>query len=419
MSMQVSWNSQAAPVGYARQKTAAGEPASTRSAAAGQDQVTISPEARAAYASSANGQTELEVNPSQGKTTFPSPFSALFENSQKITKILNDYYRGQVAEAMKFANPKKHIDDKYKNENSPYFRWDMTAAERDVAWQLETQIYYSGRLTIDNFPNNYALRAAGIDASELTIDNIMGQANQKTRTGIASSIQELLGDRGIELPKGTSFRLTVNPYDYRIQVSGLEDSALAQLIEETLNHGENGYNLYYHLWFSDPVKATSNAATYKTGLFHITKQLTGYDMRELQTGNGHFYLPDGRELWSVLVEAAGKAGPQQVGDLDLSIYHHTYTYLGMRGWDGAPDATLNIDYIDGQLRDVPEEPEQPGDTGVQSPEETGSGYGLRMLADGKFHEAEIPLTVEQLRKFSEEIRGGKAALEPVEEQDKP
>ena len=137
-------------------------------------------------------------------------------------------------------------------------------------------------------------------------------------------------------------------------------------------------------------------------------------MRELQTGNGHFYLPDGRELWSVLVEAAGQAGPQQVGDLDLSIYHHTYTYLGMRGWDGAPDATLSIDYIDGQLRDVPEEPEQPGDTGVpESPEETGAGYGLWLLADGKFHEAKLPLVAESLREISIEIRDGKEALKPM------
>lgn len=412
--MQVSWNSQTAPVGYAQQKTAARETASTRFTAAGQDQVAISPEARAAYAESVNGQPELEVNTSQGKTTFPSPFSAVAEKFGKINQVIRDYYLDQVAEDMKYADPVQHMNDKYRNPNSPYFRWDMTAKERENAWGSEWQLYKYGYLTIGDYPNNYALRAAGIDAGELNFIEIQEEAKQQTRTGIASSIQELLGDRGIELPKGTSLRLTVNPYDYRIQVSGLEDSALARLIEETLNRGENGYNLYYHLWFSDPIKATANAATYKTGLFHITKQLTGYDMRELQTGNGHFYLPDGRELWSVLVEAAGQAGPQQVGDLDLSIYHHTYTYLGMRGWDGAPDATLSIDYIDGQLRDVPEDPEQPGDTEApESPDETGSGYGLWLLADGKFHEAKLPLVAESLREISVEIRDGKEALKPM------
>lgn len=254
---------------------------------------------------------------------------------------------------------------------------------------------------------------------------MLGEAVQNARNGIGESIRAELERQGIILPEGTSLRLTIDPYDYLIHVEGLEDDALAQKIEDALNDGKNGYNLYYSLWLSDPEKATANAATYKTGLYHLTKQLTGYDMRELQNGDGHFYLPDGRELWSVLEELVNGMGAQKAGDIGLEQYHHMYTYLGLRGWDGAPDANLSIDYVNGQLKELLDEPVQSENTDTEepappeepNPEEefafTDPNYGLWMLEDGKFHHYQVSITKADLQRIADEIRNGKAPMEPI------
>ena len=426
MSMQISWNNRAASVGYAKLAATDGKQTTAKSMTAGQDQVTISPEARAAYANSSNNQTEMgNKSIAQGDTTFPNPMTEFMERYLKIHNTIRNYYYNQAEENMKFADPQQHIDDKYKNADSPYFRHDMTPAERENAWKTETNYYITGRMVVEDYPNNYAFRMLGVDLSDVTLAGVIESTGQQVRNEIETSIGTLLDEHGIDLPDGASLRLTIDPYDYRIRVGGLEDSTLAQRIEDALNQGENGYNLYYLLWLSDPEKATANAATYKTGLYHLTEQLTGYDMRELQSGDGHFYLPDGRELWSVLEELVNKMGAQKAGDIGLEQYHHTYTYLGLRGWDGAPDANLSIDYVNGKLVEVPEEPgrsettetEEPAPSEELNPEEEFAiidpNYGLWLLEDGKFHHYQVPITKADLQRMSDEIRNGKAPMEPV------
>lgn len=424
MSMQVSWNNRAASVGYAKQAETDGKQPTTWSMTAGQDQITISPEARAAYENSVNEAAESNTGTLE-KMTFPNPFEELDKMFDEYDEIINDYYQAQVEENNRFADPMQHMNDKYKNPNSPYFRWDMTAEERETAWASEWEIYQYGHVVTGNYADNYALRQANVTEGDLYFPKMLGEAVQNARNGIGESIRAELERQGIILPEGISLCLTIDPYDYLIHVEGLEDDALAQKIEDALNDGKNGYNLYYSLRLSDPEKATANAATYKTGLYHLTKQLTGYNMRELQSGDGHFYLPDGRELWSVLEELVNGMGAQKAGDIGLEQYHHTYTYLGLRGWDGAPDADLSIDYVNGQLKEVSDEPVQSENTDTEepappeepNPEEefafTDPNYGLWMLEDGKFHHYQVPITKADLQQMADEIRNGKAPMEPV------
>ena len=410
-------------MGYAKLAATDGKQTTAKSMTAGQDQVAISPEARAAYENSI-GTTESDVKTLE-KMTFQNPFEELDKIFDEFDKIINDYYQDQVEENNKFADPMQHMNDKYKNPNSPYFRWDMTPEERETAWASEWEIYQCGHVVTGNYNRNYALRQANVTEDDLYFPKMLGEAVQNARNGIGELIRTELERQGILLPEGVSIRLTVDPYDYLIHVEGLGDSALAQRIEEALNDGKNGYNLYYSLWLFDPEKATANAATYKTGLYHLTKQLTGYDMRELQSGDGHFYLPDGRELWSVLEELVNKMGAQKASDIGLEQYHHTYTYLGLRGWDGTPDANLSIDYVNGKLVEVPEEPgrsettetEEPAPSEELNPEEEFAiidpNYGLWLLEDGKFHHYQVPITKADLQRMSDEIRNGKAPMEPV------
>lgn len=353
-----------------------------------------------------------------------------FERITANIKMLQDYYYKQTEENMKYADPQQHIDDKYRNPYSPHFRHDMTAAKRENAWQIESDYLITERMNVGNYPNNYAYRILGFDSDDFSL------FNPNLRGEIETSIGTLLDEHGIALSEDASFRLSIDPYDYRIHVGGLKDSTLAQRIEDALNQGENGYNLYYFLWMSNPEKATANAATYKTGLYHLTKQLIGYDIQELQSGNGHFYLLDGRELWSVLEEAVENMSDEKATDIGLESYHNTYTYLGLRGWDVAHDANLSIDYVNGKLENILDEPvksrnadsENPEQSEVTDSEETtpseepkpeeeyafyDPNYGLWMLEDGEFHHNQVTLTKADLQRIAEDIRNGKTPMTPV------
>ena len=77
------------------------------------------------------------------------------------------------------------------------------------------------------------------------------QANQVCRKQIDQSIQDIFAKNDINVPADTSFRLTVDN-NYSIHVIGLEDKNLAATIEQALNSGDNGKNLYNHLKVTFP-----------------------------------------------------------------------------------------------------------------------------------------------------------------------
>ena len=84
-----------------------------------------------------------------------------------------------------------------------------------------------------------------------TLASAAMQANQACREQIDQSMQDLLAESGIELPTDASFRLTVDQ-GYTIRVTGLEDKEQAAVIEQALNRGDNGKNLYNHLKLTTP-----------------------------------------------------------------------------------------------------------------------------------------------------------------------
>lgn len=97
--------------------------------------------------------------------------------------------------------------------------------------------------------NPYAFSAASGPPS---LASAAMKALAAARNQIDQSVQTLLAENGIDLADDTSFRLTVEQPGYSIKVSGLEDDALAEAIEQALNSGDNGKNLYDHLKLSTP-----------------------------------------------------------------------------------------------------------------------------------------------------------------------
>ena len=216
-----------------------------------QDEIAISPEAKTAMEQAAQAGTAAPtVADSEKQTDNTTTFASFATEFSKITQGYSDTIRNYYTEAhddnLTYDDPAIHIWDKYKNQDSPDFRADLSEDERAWAYDQELDLLSGGKHL--QMRNPYAFASAG---GPPTLASAAMQANQACRGQIDQSIQDLLAERGIELPADASFRLTVDQ-DYTIHVTGLEDEDQATTIEQTLNRGDNGKNLYHHLKLTTP-----------------------------------------------------------------------------------------------------------------------------------------------------------------------
>lgn len=213
-----------------------------------QDEAVISAKAQEAQVDSAASVDAVSVAQADGGkattfTTFAGEFSKI---TQGYANTIREYYAAAHEENLTYDSPSTHIWDKYKNPVSPDFRAYLNEDERAWAYDQELDLLSGGKHL--QMSNPYVFAFAG---EPPTLASAAMQANQACREQIDQSIQDLLAENGIELPADASFRLTVDQ-DYTIHVTGLEDEEQAAAIEQALNRGDNGKNLYNHLKLTTP-----------------------------------------------------------------------------------------------------------------------------------------------------------------------
>ncbi len=270
--MNVGVTSNAASVlAYRKTQTEAAQAEKKTAAALGaKDEITVSQAAK-----------EFSKKPdSSPKTVFASFADEFSKVTNEYADTIREHYAKEHAENLTYDNPSLHIWDKYKNAESPDFRSDMSEDERAWAYDQELDMLSGGKHL--QMGNPYAFSAAGGPPS---LASAAMKALAAARNQIDQSVQTLLAENGIDLADDTSFRLTVEQPGYSIKVSGLEDEALTEAIEQALNRGDNGKNLYNHL------------------------KLTGSD--SVEYANGHLTALDAQQELadSTLAEIKKQAGP--------------------------------------------------------------------------------------------------------------
>ncbi|OCL83053.1 hypothetical protein AAW30_01127 [Arcobacter porcinus] len=282
----------------------------------------------------------------------PSDNSYINKDRENAINKLNEYYKNENILNKSFSKPEEHISDKYYNKNSPYYKKDLSKVERDAGYRHEIQYLKHNKLgSISFFDTNIK--------NMNSVGGIIYEAESKVyyRDRINSQFQELLNRYDIDIPKDTNINFTIDPYDFKVNVSGIDDNNLKTLLEDALNTADNSKNLYIHIIQSNyEYKNTqinrSNEAKYQ--IFHEIKDKTGYDLRDLENKDGKFFTQDGVDIIELYKEGVIKSNdiPEQYKGLMFEHNVKILNDLALKGFDNVPDMNLSIDYKNGSFYDI-------------------------------------------------------------------
>jgi len=294
---------------------------------------------------SANDRTVTDTGE---KTVIQSTNPYESESDIRI-KILDEKYSRINAINKTKSDPIGYIKDKYLNSKSPHFRSDLSAAERQAAYDNETEWLFKGKA------QNYNLQDAVF--RNVTFHGEVESENAKVyqRSQVNQQLQVLLNRNDIHIPQGTKLTFTITPIDYKVQVRGTDDEALIEQIEQVLQSGDNSKELFLHIMksLSSDSAQFSEEAYKKYQAAREMYDVTGYQLKELKVVDGRYVTPDGRDLLDVYKEELEKDPVQkQTASYAITYYRLELSKIAEAGYDALPDFVLSIDYSNGSLRDV-------------------------------------------------------------------
>lgn len=159
---------------------------------------------------------------------------------------VNEKYSYLRDEALQHANPYKYIKDKYYNSESPFYASDLTEAQRNTAYSSEYRMLKYGKLTgvyfADSLFDGITIKGQAKDADE----------NIFNRRMVNQQLSNMLDGAGITIPSDADFVCTVDATTCWISIEdqtgdGVDRSELISRIENAINKGDNGKELYIHI----------------------------------------------------------------------------------------------------------------------------------------------------------------------------
>ncbi|MDY0180123.1 DUF4885 family protein [Aliarcobacter skirrowii] len=302
-----------------------------------------------------NTLNTLNLLSSLDEETFIKSNNTFMSDEEKaIRNRLEEVYSKATKENKKFANPEQHIRDKYFSQASPYYIEGLSKIEREVAYRHEIDYFNYGKIR--------NLSAIDPNLKDLNSMNVIVESAEEkafNRDMVNEQFQQLLDKYGIEIPKDTNISFTIEPYDYKVSVSGIEDKSLASLLEDALNTGNNSKELFRHISLSrssyiDDSTQFSKDKSMKHSIYHTVKELTGYDLRDLENVDGKFITEDGTDVMDLLRIGVmnSKNIPQEYKGIAFDGYSANLSELAKNGFENVPDLVLSIDYKNGSFYDV-------------------------------------------------------------------
>ena len=274
------------------------------------------------------------------------------DNYHVFRKALMDKYTKLAEEAKSHSDPQNYILRKYSDKYCSWYAADLTEEERLIGYIYEKAMLNTG--TIDGGGLKYhdsLFRGIGV-GDEVDIARTMFN-----RQMVNAQISNILKDNGIELGENSQCTFSVDPYSYYISVSGIDED-MKQRIEDALNVGSNGENLYLHIKHCATQDGANSSQITKDGnlkyqAYDQVLHFTGLELNTLEEKNGTYYTKDGKDICDIVNAAINNSKEvpythkQQMKDWIKEMI----SKLAARGWNYMKDMVLEIDYSNGGLMD--------------------------------------------------------------------
>ena len=176
---------------------------------------------------------------------------------------------------------------------------------------------------------------------------------------VNSQISNILKQAGVDtssITKDCTF--TVDPYSYEITVDGVDEETKV-LMQDALNVGDNGKNLYKHIYYCSTQDGCESSQITKESkmkyeAYHQVYSYTGYELDKLEEKNGTYYTESGENILDLedkAVEDSGKV-PKEFKQQMKNWIHDLVSTMSTKGWNNVPDMTLSILYGKSGLKDM-------------------------------------------------------------------
>ena len=130
-------------------------------------------------------------------------------------------------------------------------------------------------------------------------------------------------------------------------------------MQNALNVGNNGKNLYKHIYYCSTQDGCESSqvteeSKMKYEAYHQVYSYTGYELDKLEEKNGTYYTESGENILDLVdstVESSGKV-PKEFKQQMKNWIHDLISTISTRGWNNVPDMTLSILYGKSGLKDM-------------------------------------------------------------------
>ena len=201
--------------------------------------------------------------------------SEYMSTGKAFRAALTEKYSKLAAEAKTHSNPENYIHSKYFDKSSEYYETNLTDTERRIAYNYEMQMCRTGKINGVNYQDSL-FRGIEVDGDSVDSDKI-----QFERALVNSQISNILKQAGVDtssITKDCTF--TVDPYSYEITVDGVDEETKV-LMQNALNVGNNGKNLYKHIYYcSTQDGCESSQVTEESKMKFVKGFIQAYDDTE-------------------------------------------------------------------------------------------------------------------------------------------
>lgn len=296
---------------------------------------------------------------SSADTSVGYEYTGMTEEMRIGRKVMDEHYQREYKENLRQSDPYAYVHAKYFDKTSPHYRSGMTAEQRRFASITERRMLSTGGKTMAGYASfDYSLRDyEGIYTGGKNKEYIRNTNKEKqySRSVINQQICTLLAEHGIEITKQTDLKFQIDPYTYKLTVSGNADKDKLLTMEKILNMGDNAKNIWAHAWTcmhdSDNEIVNSQGSQTKaaqSSLWHEFYQTTGYDIRNVVYQDGTFVTEDGTDLLKLYKQKASNIA-------GMELYTERLLKFVRNGWNTANDLNITIGFNSNGLYDMGQE----------------------------------------------------------------